>query len=586
MKNNVFLLFVMMTGIIQSLCAQPTVETPLWTKDLIIYELSTRSFTSPHGPETGTFKSLKEKVPYLHDLGINAVWLTGHHWADHKHFYNIWTQYACIRPDSIDLVLGTRKEFKSLIEEFHRHEIRVFLDVITHGVVPHSPLIVEKPQWFKGESWGMTDFDWYGGHQDLDDWWVDTHTKYVTECGIDGYRLDVDIYRPDLWHKIKENARNSGHPIIVFAENEVFTDDVSDFNQTITRMGTNTVALVQGSKLLYNVADYYQDFVNRRKKNEIVRVAVTYTDDTEDFSDLVRKTGSLKFQIEETNQSNIKVTVTNVNKDKSIKRIRIFPSIYRIPYVIEATKTQRSFPLSITGLSEITLEFTPYAIDKSYLSNELSSHDRGWDGFPLDKNPYLAQGSRCIFGYSFAFTPAILFFMAGEEFDADFVPLPTLSPYLFKKEDIGKGRWLYGSWIQWDQLKQKKNQEMLADVKKMLSIRKQEKDIIHSSLNSVKPNIEALEYKSSDPIPVPYIIWNDRKAILVAGNNLNRDVKLTVTLPLERIGMSDASRIRITDLWNGGEEIKNINNKTELTLQIKKDKIPGGGVVVMKIEVL
>lgn len=44
----------------------------------------------------------------------------------------------------------------------------------------------------------MTDFDWQGGHADLDEWWVVTFTDYVVNDGVDGYRLDVDIYRPDL----------------------------------------------------------------------------------------------------------------------------------------------------------------------------------------------------------------------------------------------------------------------------------------------------------------------------------------------------------------------------------------------------
>jgi len=251
---------------------------------------------------------------------------------------------------------------------------------------------------------------------------------------------------------------------------------------------------------------------------------------------------------------------------------------------MEAPEIPKTQALTITGLSEITLEITPFSLDRVYLANELSCHDRGWDGFPLDQNPYLAQGSRCIFGYSFIFTPAILFFMSGEEFDADYVPLPTHSPRLFKKEEVGKGRWLYGSWLQWDQLDQQKHREMLADVKKMIAIRKQESDVIHSFLNDVNPNIAAVEYQSSDSVPVPYILWNDKKAILIAGNNhADKDVELTVTLPLEKTGMSHASRILITDLWNGGDEIKKVSEVTHLTFRIKRDKTQGGGVAVFRL---
>ena len=38
--------------------------TPAWAKDLILYELEVKGFTSPKGPETGTFRTLRQKLPY------------------------------------------------------------------------------------------------------------------------------------------------------------------------------------------------------------------------------------------------------------------------------------------------------------------------------------------------------------------------------------------------------------------------------------------------------------------------------------------------------------------------------------------
>jgi pullulanase/glycogen debranching enzyme len=48
--------------------AQP--PSPPWVRDLIIYEVAPKGFTSPQGPESGTFLSLQAKLPYLEDLGI------------------------------------------------------------------------------------------------------------------------------------------------------------------------------------------------------------------------------------------------------------------------------------------------------------------------------------------------------------------------------------------------------------------------------------------------------------------------------------------------------------------------------------
>lgn len=595
MKIKKTISLLLFTFIACNICAQYETNTPHWAKDLIIYELSPKSFTSPHGPETGTFSSIKDKIPYLQDLGITGVWFTGHNWADQKHFYNIWTQYASIRPDSLDHTLGTPADFKSMVDEFHKHGIKFFLDIITHGVMKYSPLVTEKPHWFKGESWGMADYDWFGGHKDLDDWWVKTHTDYVTEYGVDGYRLDLRMYRPDLWNKIKENSAKAGHPIVVFIEglnySESYSEGVADFYQRITRLGAQEGGLVEGMKLVNNVAAYYDEFPLRHEMLEINKIEISYTDGTCDFCDLRKKEGNLSFSVQKMDpkdmKSNLKITVSGVNKEKSISKIMAFPSRYNHhSFVMGGLHTDKIYPLSLSGLSDITVEFTPFVPDKLLNSCILSCHDEGWEGFNKSENPYVAEGSRCVFGYSCLFTPAIPIFMGGEEFNADYRPLPMLSYHLYKKERIGEGKWLYGSWIDWDQLKQRKHQEMLIDVKKMIAIRKQEKDVIHSVYNETRPNVESVFYKSTSTIPVPYILWNDKKAILIAGNNSDKDVKLTVTLPLEKIGMKGASRIRLTDLWNGGEKVVEMKDLPEFSFGIKRDKVAGGGLAVYKMEVM
>jgi hypothetical protein len=301
--------------------AQPS---PEWTSDLIIYEVATRSYTSPAGPQSGNFASLAERLPHLEQLGVNAIWLTGHSLADPKHFYNIWTQYAVIEPDQFDPAVGTPAQFKALVDAAHARGIRVFLDVITHGVMPESSLVKKHPHWFRGGGWGMVDYDWHGGHADLDDWWVKTWTDYVTTYGVDGFRLDVDIYRPDLWARIRRNAEAAGHPIVIMGEHPPLVPGVTDF--------------AQRGNLMSN----------------------------------------------------------QLNDD----------------------------------LVGMTLDDVPGFYDTR---------------FPAGRNPYSAEGSRAIFGYSFLFTPMIPLFMGGEEFDANFRPLPELSPDLYSGRMPGRGHWLYGA---------------------------------------------------------------------------------------------------------------------------------------------
>jgi hypothetical protein len=205
--------------------ADPPMTTPPpdWIADLVVYELNPRGFTSPHGigdgSGSGTFASLRAKLPYLRDLGVTAIWLAGYCEAT-KHFYGMWSVYANVRPDRLDPMLGDEADFKQLIEAAHRCGIRVLLDVISHGVVSESPLVREHPEWFRGGSWGMLDYDY--GQPGFREWWVDVWTRYVLDQGVDGFRVDVTLGDPVLWDRITERTAAAGRPVVVFGEAETY----------------------------------------------------------------------------------------------------------------------------------------------------------------------------------------------------------------------------------------------------------------------------------------------------------------------------------------------------------------------------
>ena len=52
-----------------------TQPEPLWYKDAIIYELHVRAFYDSNGDGIGDFQGLIQKLPYLRDLGVTALWL-------------------------------------------------------------------------------------------------------------------------------------------------------------------------------------------------------------------------------------------------------------------------------------------------------------------------------------------------------------------------------------------------------------------------------------------------------------------------------------------------------------------------------
>jgi hypothetical protein len=574
--------------------------SPEWMKHLIIYEIATKGFTSQRGPESGTFSSLQSKLPYLEELGITGIWLTGYSLCDPHHFYNIWTQYAVIEPDKFDPTLGTAEQFKGLIDEAHRRGIKVFLDVITHGLMAGSPVIQQHPSWFRGGSWGMTDFDWNGGHTDLDDWWVRIYTDFVTTYGVDGYRLDVNIYRPDLWERIRQNAAAAGHPIVIWEEMNAVIPGVTDFSQRENVISvTNTGVL--NDVLVNDLPGFYDRKFGRIGYYE---VQVQY----EDCSRLSGNTtggGQLgvrliglsadrvgrRFGEERATPDglpDVKITLDRVSH-KPIANIRVRngegeewvlrPGQGGRPLAVDAPDT---FGPLVVG-PEVDIYIATLAWGSSI---QLSCHDNGWTGFPLDKSPYVAQGSRSLFGYSFLFSPMIPIFFSGEEFDATFHALPELSPNLYGDKDAGKGRWLYGATLDWNELQQPEHKDMLVDVRKMMAIRNKNSAILAMWPGGKEPNLKAIPSQGNIKVPVPYLRWSDRTAIVVAGNrNRDMDANLRLAIDLAGTGLAGKESYTVTDLWSSQEPRScTAAQLRDFHCTIKREGTAGGGLSILKIE--
>lgn len=199
----------------------PATNPPAWTDQLMIYELNPKGYTSPNGTGdgsgSGTWQSLTEKLPYLADLGVTGLWIAGSVDAE-VHFYNIWTVYATRDPTILDKTLGTDQDFATFVQTAHSYDIKVFLDVVTHGICNDSPYITQYPSWFTGGSWGMTDYNYT--NTDFFNWWNTTWNSYVKNYQIDGYRLDIADTDWELhgFDGAALTGQAMGHEIAVFGE--------------------------------------------------------------------------------------------------------------------------------------------------------------------------------------------------------------------------------------------------------------------------------------------------------------------------------------------------------------------------------
>ena len=134
----------------------------LWYKDAIIYQLHVKAFADSNNDGIGDFAGLTEKLGYLQDLGVTALWLLPFYPSPGRDDGYDIADYGAINPD-----FGTMKDFRRFIGEAKRRGLRV----ITELVVNHTS---DQHNWFKRARRSDPKSDarnWYV--------WSDTDQKYA-----------------------------------------------------------------------------------------------------------------------------------------------------------------------------------------------------------------------------------------------------------------------------------------------------------------------------------------------------------------------------------------------------------------------
>jgi len=133
----------------------------LWYKDAIIYQLHVKAFADSNNDGIGDFAGLCEKLPYLQELGVTALWLLPFYPSPGRDDGYDIADYGSINPD-----FGTMKDFKRFIAEAKKRGLKV----ITELVVNHTS---DQHDWFKRARRshpGSSARNWYV--------WSDTDQKY------------------------------------------------------------------------------------------------------------------------------------------------------------------------------------------------------------------------------------------------------------------------------------------------------------------------------------------------------------------------------------------------------------------------
>ena len=108
-----------------------------WYKDLVIYQIYPRSFKDGNNDGIGDLKGMIEKLDYLKELGINAVWMSPVYASPNvDNGYDISDYFAIMEE------FGTMEEFDELLAEAKKRNMYIILDL----VVNHCS---DEHEWFK-----------------------------------------------------------------------------------------------------------------------------------------------------------------------------------------------------------------------------------------------------------------------------------------------------------------------------------------------------------------------------------------------------------------------------------------------------
>jgi alpha-glucosidase len=192
-----------------------------WWQTAVFYQIYPRSFADGNGDGIGDFKGITEKLDYLSDLGVGAIWLSPHFPSPNWDCGYDISDYTAIAPE-----YGTLEDFKRFLQEAHGRGMRVILDLVLNHTSDEHPWFLEskssrdnpKSDWyvwmdtvpnnwqscFDGDAWTyVPERDQYYYHyfmkQQPDLNWRNPEVKkamwdavrFWLDLGVDGYRLDA-----------------------------------------------------------------------------------------------------------------------------------------------------------------------------------------------------------------------------------------------------------------------------------------------------------------------------------------------------------------------------------------------------------
>lgn len=209
---------------------EPQLETPDFYRNAVMYEIHVRKFFDTNGDSIGDLNGVTAKLDYIRSLGANVIWLMPVNPSPYSHGYSI-TDYFEIAND-----LGTKADFKRLLDEAHRRDMKVLMDlVINHAdsTHPYFQDAYKNPsskyaQWFQFTAKDNSDWEHFGGsrfmpklnffNRDAETWVIEI-AKFWQAFGVDGFRCDAAKEPPhQFWKRLRTELKAKDKNFLLLGE--------------------------------------------------------------------------------------------------------------------------------------------------------------------------------------------------------------------------------------------------------------------------------------------------------------------------------------------------------------------------------